>query len=99
MMKIATPQRARNTCSHSLSVRSVARMPPIQGEVAFEDVNFHYLPDLPVLKNINLTMKSMHYEPDYFYLEVDEIAERFRPLMIDLPEYRQKRGLDNKAAA
>ncbi len=32
-------------------------MPPIRGEVAFEDVNFHYLPDLPVLKDINLCVR------------------------------------------
>ncbi|KPL77688.1 hypothetical protein ADN00_08755 [Ornatilinea apprima] len=52
-----------------------------------------------LVKNINRTMKTMHYEPDYFYLEVDEIAERFRPLMIELPEYRQQRGLDETAGA
>ncbi len=32
-------------------------MPPIQGEVIFEDVNFHYLPDLPVLKAIDLRVR------------------------------------------
>jgi glucosyl-3-phosphoglycerate synthase len=52
-----------------------------------------------LLKNINLTMKTMHYEPDYFYLEVDEIAELFRPIMLDIPEYRQKRGLENQVDA
>ncbi len=32
-------------------------MPPIVGDVVFEDVNFHYLPDLPVLKDIRLRVQ------------------------------------------
>lgn len=32
-------------------------MPPIKGEIKFEGVNFHYVPDLDVLKNINLHIK------------------------------------------
>ena len=28
-------------------------MPPIRGEVAFDDVSFHYTPEIPVLKDIN----------------------------------------------
>ena len=32
-------------------------MPEIQGEIKFEDVSFHYVPDLDVLKGINLHIK------------------------------------------
>jgi ATP-binding cassette subfamily B protein/subfamily B ATP-binding cassette protein MsbA len=32
-------------------------MPPIQGEVAFEDVSFHYAPEIPVLKDIQLRVR------------------------------------------
>ena len=33
------------------------RMPPIMGEVAFEDVHFHYEPGVEVLKGVNLRIK------------------------------------------
>ena len=32
-------------------------MPPIQGEIKFEDVSFHYVPGIDVLKNINLHIR------------------------------------------
>ena len=32
-------------------------LPQIQGEIKFEDVNFHYVPDVEVLKGINLHIK------------------------------------------
>ncbi len=32
-------------------------MPVIQGEVAFDDVNFHYAPESPVLKDVNLRVR------------------------------------------
>jgi len=34
-----------------------AKMPEIQGEIKFEDVSFRYVPDVEVLKGINLTIK------------------------------------------
>jgi ATP-binding cassette subfamily B multidrug efflux pump len=34
-----------------------AKMPTIQGEVAFDDVSFHYAPEIPVLKDINLRVR------------------------------------------
>jgi hypothetical protein len=42
---------------------------------------------------VNKTMNLVRYEPKRFYLETVEIRERERPPMINLPEYRQKRGL------
>ncbi len=33
-------------------------LPPIKGEVVFENVSFEYLPNKPVLKNINLTVEE-----------------------------------------
>lgn len=36
---------------------SAIELPPIRGEVVFEDVSFEYIKDKPVLKNVNLSMR------------------------------------------
>lgn len=43
-----------------------------------------------ILENVNKTMKLIRYEQDSFMLDIEEIAERIRPPMIDLPEYRER---------
>jgi glucosyl-3-phosphoglycerate synthase len=40
-----------------------------------------------MLENINRTMKMIRYEQDRFFLDIEEIAERERPPMIEVPEY------------
>jgi nucleotide-binding universal stress UspA family protein len=42
------------------------------------------------LENVNKTMKLIRYEQDSFMLDIEEIAERDRPPMIELPEYRER---------
>lgn len=43
-----------------------------------------------ILENVNRTMKVVRYEQDSFMLDIEEIAERDRPPMIELPEYRER---------
>jgi glucosyl-3-phosphoglycerate synthase len=43
-----------------------------------------------ILENINKTMKTIHYDHDRFFLNIEEIAEGERPPMISLPEYKQR---------
>jgi glucosyl-3-phosphoglycerate synthase len=43
-----------------------------------------------ILENVNKTMKLIRYEKESFTLDVEEIAERERPPMIELPEYRER---------
>ena len=43
-----------------------------------------------ILENVNRTMKLIHYEQDSFRLDIEEIAERDRPPMIEIPEYREQ---------
>jgi nucleotide-binding universal stress UspA family protein len=43
-----------------------------------------------ILENVNTTMKLIRYEQDSFMLEIEEIAERDRPPMIEIPEYRER---------
>lgn len=42
------------------------------------------------LENVNKTMKLIRYEQESFMLDVEEIAERDRPPMIELPEYSER---------
>jgi glucosyl-3-phosphoglycerate synthase len=42
------------------------------------------------LENVNKTMKLIRYEQDSFMLDIEEIAERDRPPMVQLPEYRER---------
>jgi len=46
-----------------------------------------------ILENVNKTMKLIRYEEGSFMLDVEEIAERDRPPMIELPEYLERSGL------
>lgn len=43
-----------------------------------------------MLEEVNKTMKLIRYEPGRFFLDVEEIAERERPPMLELPEYRER---------
>jgi glucosyl-3-phosphoglycerate synthase len=47
-----------------------------------------------ILENINKTMKMIRYEQERFFLDIEEIAERERPPMVEIPEYMEqfKRG-------
>jgi glucosyl-3-phosphoglycerate synthase len=44
----------------------------------------------PMLDEVNKSMKLIRYESGDYYLEVEEIAERERPPMIEVAEYREK---------
>lgn len=47
-----------------------------------------------MLEKANLTMNLIRYQPrNRYYLETEEIIEYERPPMINIPEYRQLRGL------
>ena len=43
-----------------------------------------------LLENVNTTMKLIRYEQQSFMLDIEEITERDRPPMIELPEYRER---------
>ena len=46
-----------------------------------------------IVEDLNRTMKTVRYESGLYYLQVEEMAERERPPMIKIPEYRKKHGL------
>ena len=43
-----------------------------------------------ILENVNKTMKLIRYEKERFFLDIEEIAERDRPPMVEIPEYREQ---------
>lgn len=43
-----------------------------------------------ILENVNKTMKLIRYDRDGFMLDIEEIAERDRPPMLEIPEYRER---------
>jgi glucosyl-3-phosphoglycerate synthase len=45
-----------------------------------------------ISEEVSSTMKLVRHDPGRFYLDVEELAERERPPMIELPEYRQLYG-------
>jgi glycosyltransferase involved in cell wall biosynthesis/nucleotide-binding universal stress UspA family protein len=45
-----------------------------------------------MLENINKTMKLIRYEKERFFLDIEEIAEGERPPMIEIKEYRERKG-------
>ncbi|OGO41879.1 MAG: glucosyl-3-phosphoglycerate synthase [Chloroflexi bacterium RBG_16_58_14] len=45
-----------------------------------------------LLEEVNKTMKLIRYKPGRFFLDVEEIAERERPPMVALPEYRERQA-------
>jgi glycosyltransferase involved in cell wall biosynthesis/nucleotide-binding universal stress UspA family protein len=43
-----------------------------------------------MLESINKTMKTIQYDHDRFFLNIEEIAEGERPPMVEIPEYKQR---------
>lgn len=52
-----------------------------------------------LLGEANLTMNLIRYGPKHYFLEPEEIREHERPPMLNIPEYRRKRGLEDKNIA
>lgn len=45
------------------------------------------------IADVNKTMKLIRHDIDGYYLDVEEIVERYRPPMMDIPQYRELRRL------
>jgi glycosyltransferase involved in cell wall biosynthesis len=45
-----------------------------------------------IIEDVNKSMKLIRYEDGNYFLDVEEIAERERPPMIEVPEYLKTRG-------
>jgi len=76
---------------HGQSLEMLSRMSFAVLQTFFSKLEQRY--DLEMLQDVNRTMKRVQQDRGLLHLEVEEVAERQRPPMITIKEYRQKRGL------
>lgn len=75
---------------HNQPLESLSKMSFAIIQAVIRKLEERYSQDL--LENVNTTMKLIRYGQERFFLDVEEIAEGERQPMIELPEYREKRG-------
>jgi len=78
----------RERVHHNQSLESLSKMSFAIIQAVIRKLEHRYGQGL--LEEVNKTMKLIRYEPGRFFLEVEEIAERERPPMIELPEYQER---------
>jgi glucosyl-3-phosphoglycerate synthase len=75
---------------HNQSLESLSKMSFAIIQTVIQRLERRY--GRSILEEVNKTMKLIRYEQGHFFLDVVEIAEPFRPAMIELPEYQQLRA-------
>lgn len=73
---------------HNQSLEALGRMSFAIIQAVMRKLERHYERDF--IADVNKTMKTVRYEGNGYFLDVQEIAERERPPMIELPEYRRR---------
>jgi glucosyl-3-phosphoglycerate synthase len=73
---------------HNQPLESLSKMSFAIIQAIIHKLERRYGEDL--LEEVNKTMKLIRYVPGHFFLEVEEIAERDRPPMIQISEYLEK---------
>jgi glucosyl-3-phosphoglycerate synthase len=71
---------------HNQSLEALSKMSFVILQAVLRRLEHRYGRSL--LEDVNKSMKLIHYANDNYYLEVEELAERERPPMLELPEYR-----------
>ena len=77
---------------HSQSLEALSKMSFAIIQTVMRKLETRY--ERAFIADVNKTMKLIRYESGGYFLDVEEIAERERPPMITVPEYRARR-LDN----
>lgn len=75
---------------HNQSLEALSKMSFAIQQAVFRRLETRY--GRPILEDVNKSMKLIRYEEGSYRLQVEEVAERDRPPMIDLPEYHAARG-------
>ncbi len=75
---------------HNQPLEALSRMSFVIAQAMFRKLEQRH--GSAFLEDINRTMKSVRYEGGRYHLAVDEVAERERPPMIDLPAYHTRQG-------
>ncbi|MEI8132335.1 MAG: glucosyl-3-phosphoglycerate synthase [Leptolinea sp.] len=76
---------------HNQSLEALSKMSFVIIQAVLRRLEHRYGRSL--LEDVNKSMKLIHYANDNYYLEVEELSERERPPMVELPEYRTAHGI------
>lgn len=74
---------------HNQSLEALSKMSFAIIQTVMRKLEQHY--ERAFIADVNKTMKLIRYEAGGYYLELEEIAERERPPMIEVPEYLANR--------
>ncbi len=74
---------------HNQSLQALSKMSFAILQVVIRRLERRY--GRAILEDVNRSMKLIRYEDGNYFLDVEEIAERDRPPMIEIPEYRVRR--------
>jgi len=73
---------------HNQPLEALSKMSFAIIQAVIRKIESRYGQDL--LESVNKTMKLIRFEGERFFLDIEEIAERERPPIVDLPEYRER---------
>jgi glucosyl-3-phosphoglycerate synthase len=73
---------------HNQPLEALSKMSFAIIQAVIRKIESRYGQDL--LESVNKTMKLIRFEDERFFLDIEEIAERERPPILDLPEYRER---------
>lgn len=76
---------------HNQTLEALSKMSFAIIQTVMRKLEQHY--ERAFIADVNKTMKLIRYESGGYFLDVEEIAERERPPMIEVPEYRARQGL------
>ncbi len=78
----------RERIHHNQPLESLSKMSFAIIQVVIRKLEKRY--GLDFMEEVNKSMKLIRYEPGRLFLEVERIAERERPPMVEIPEYMER---------
>ena len=79
---------------HNQSLEALSKMSFVILQAFIRKLERRY--NVSVLEEVNKSMKMIHYEDGNYYLQIQEVVERERPPMLEIPEYVQRQTIKQK---
>ncbi|HVN55863.1 MAG TPA: glucosyl-3-phosphoglycerate synthase [Anaerolineaceae bacterium] len=79
---------------HNQSLEALSKMSFVILQAFIRKLERRY--NVSVLEEVNKSMKLIHYEDGNYYLQIQEVVERERPPMLEIPEYVQRQTSKQK---
>ena len=79
---------------HNQTLEALSKMSFVILQAFFRKLERRF--NMPILEEVNKSMKLIRYEQGNYYLKVQEVVESERPPMVELPEYQEKRSRENQ---